>query len=381
MFLLFLPIVFRLLPLNYINHYQRVNPIYQFRLSENLMNSLQTIISEIRGKAPDKDHNPRAYIACWSEQDVLDDQIVDALVVILRTRGCTWALTNGCSMCGYINDCGQTPISSDDINYQFEHALDKFSGSNHDIVKIFTSGSFVDDNEINEKVQSDILKRLSSQTKKVIIESRPEFIKPAKLETIHSIFENVEIAIGLESANDFVLKNSINKGFKFLDYLSAADLINKHDLLLKTYLLIKPPFLTEREAIEDAINSVNKITENKIEGTISFNPVHIQNYTLVERLWHRHEYRPPWLWSVVEVIKRADPITNSRLMSAPTAGGKKRGPHNCGKCDNKVLDAITKFSLSGDIAIFKGLDCECKDKWRDILELEGFSQSAGVFTY
>ena len=145
--------------------------------------------------------------------------------------------------------------------------------------------------------------------------------------------------------------------------------------------MIKPPFLTEREAIEDAVNSANKITENKIEGTISFNPVHIQNYTLVERLWHRHEYRPPWLWSVVEVIKKANSITKARLMSAPTAGGKSRGPHNCGKCDNTVLDAINKFSLSGDIAIFKELDCECQDKWCDIIELERFAHSGGVFTH
>jgi radical SAM enzyme (TIGR01210 family) len=345
------------------------------------MNKLQSMASEIRGKAPVKDHNPRAYIACWSEKDVLEDKIVDALVVILRTRGCAWALTSGCSMCGYINDCGRDQISPEPIIFQFEHALDKFSGSDHDTVKIFTSGSFIDDKEVNETVQSEILKRLSSQTRKVIIESRPEFIKPAKLDTIHSIFENVEIAIGLESANDFILKNSINKGFKFQDYLTAAKLIQKHNLLLKTYLLIKPPFLTERESIEDAVNSVNKINENKIEGTISFNPVHIQNYTIVERLWHRHEYRPPWLWSVVEVIKKADPITNSRLMSAPTAGGKKRGPHNCGKCDNEVLQAIENFSLSGNIDVFKNLDCECKNKWHDIIEVEGFSKSGGVFTH
>ena len=65
-------------------------------------------------------------------------------------------------------------------------------------------------------------------------------------------------------------------------------------------------------------------------------------------------------------------------MSAPTAGGKTRGSHNCGKCDNAVLDAINRFSLSGDITVLNDLDCECKNKWRDILELEGFAHSGGV---
>ena len=345
------------------------------------MNKLQSMINEIRGRAPFKEYDPKSYISCWSEKDLLEGQIVDALVIILRTRGCTWSQSTGCSMCGYINDCGQTLISPEDIQFQFEKALEKFSGKDHDIVKIFTSGSYLDDNEVKEKVQVEILTKLKSKTKKVIIESRPEFIHEAKLGTIHSTFEKIEIAIGLDSSNDFVLENSINKGFKFQDYLSAAQLILEHGLLLKTYLLIKPPFLTERESIEDAVNSVKDLSENKIETTISFNPVHIQNYTLVDHLWHRHEYRPPWLWSVVEVIKKASAITKSRLMSSPTAGGKKRGSHNCGKCDDELLKAIDSFSLSGKTDIFNNLDCECKNKWLDILELEGFAQSGGVFTY
>jgi radical SAM enzyme (TIGR01210 family) len=341
------------------------------------MSKLETQIHKIRQKSPLKDHNTRKFIGCWSEKDVLDDEIVEAFVIVLRTRGCAWALKCGCTMCGYINDCVRDSVSSEDIIFQFNQALEQLRAE-HKIVKLFTSGSFIDDTELDEKTQLEILSTLNTKTDKVLFETRPEFITHEKLSTLKSAFGDLELAIGLESANNYVLEHSINKGFKFEDYLKGAKLILENDLTLKTYLLIKPPFLTERESIEDAVMSVQKLHENNIDCTISFNPVHIQNYTLVERLWYRNEFRPPWLWSVVEVLKRSKELTDLRLMSAPTAGGNRRGAHNCGKCDQDLLAALTSFSLSGDIDELINLDCDCREKWLDIIELEGFAQSGGV---
>ncbi|PNX45885.1 MAG: radical SAM protein, partial [Thermoplasmata archaeon M9B1D] len=56
-----------------------------------------------------KDFTPRIKdtkepVSFWSEKDILNKKVVDAFVIILRTRGCSWALKSGCSMCGYFND-------------------------------------------------------------------------------------------------------------------------------------------------------------------------------------------------------------------------------------------------------------------------------------
>lgn len=335
------------------------------------MKTIQARIAEIRTRNKSiKD--ARKYISCWSEKDILNGKVADAFVLILRTRGCYWALKSGCSMCGYLNDSVRKAVSDEDILQQFSNALQKYH--NESIVKIYTSGSFLDEHEISENVRNHILSSLNGKARKLIIETRPEFVSQTVLNKISKIFKNIEVAIGLESANDIILRYSINKGFELKDYIKAVRIVRKVGLSLKTYVLIKPPFLTEREAINDAIKSA--VFASKYSQTISFNPVNIQNFTLVEQLWRNGEYRPPWLWSVVEILKRSYELSKTRLLSAPTSGGSPRGAHNCGICDARILQAIENFSLYQNTHKLEALDCKCKEQWVDLLELERFIQGS-----
>ena len=52
----------------------------------------------------DRGYDPGEIISTWTEKDLLDGKVVDAWVIIFRTRGCYWAHASGCSMCGYVND-------------------------------------------------------------------------------------------------------------------------------------------------------------------------------------------------------------------------------------------------------------------------------------
>jgi hypothetical protein len=115
---------------------------------------------------------------------------------------------------------------------------------------------------------------------------------------------------------------------------------------------------------------------------ISVNPMNIQRGTIIDRLHRNNEYRPPWLWSLVEMIKRAHPTIHpdgghngdadqiSRLIVHPTAGGKVRGAHNCGECDSHVVAAIERYAVSGDLREFDGLECQCQMNWATEIALE-----------
>ena len=328
-------------------------------------------------KSLKKDFSPRIKdskkpVSFWSEKDVLDKKITDAFVIIFRTKGCSWALKSGCTMCGYFNDSLWENVSDEDILTQFNTAMNKYSGQK--FIKIFTSGSFLDDNEIKPRIRKEILNKLFENAEKVSFESRPEYITDRKLSEIKEIIKNktLEIGIGLETADDSIRKNNLNKGFSFDDYKKAVKIIKKYNVKLKTYILVKPPFLSEKESINDAINTVDKI--KAITDTVSFNPTNIQRNTVVNYLWQRKKYRPPYLFSLVEILKESKKIAPDVHIKCDIAGGGGiRGAHNCRDCDKKYLKSIADFSLNQDVKVFNGLSCNCKENWLDLLDLEELS--------
>ncbi|MEA2054071.1 MAG: archaeosine biosynthesis radical SAM protein RaSEA [Candidatus Thermoplasmatota archaeon] len=328
------------------------------------MDELQKLCREIR---KGKRYRRVIYPRTWSENDLIGDKVVRAFVFILKTRGCFWARHSGCTMCGYFND-SIPDITEKEIREQLEIALKKYNGEK--IVKIFTSGSFLDEREVSIDLQIKILKKFFERADKISIESRPEFIK--KMNHLEGISGNkiLEMAMGLESANDRVLKYSINKGFTFSDWRNAAEEVLNRNMQLKTYILIKPPFLTEKEGIKDALFSVKKVSD--ISDTISFNPVAIHSNTLVDYLWKRGLYRPPWLWSVADVLEKTADIFEGQIKCDVVAGGKKRGAHNCGKCDAAFMDAVEQFTIYQNRDASKGLKCKCREEWLDSVEMEGF---------
>ena len=136
-------------------------------------------------------------------------------------------------------------------------------------------------------------------------------------------------------------------------------------------MLIKPPFITEKQAIEDCVKTVKDI--KPYTDIVSFNPTNVQRRTLVEYLWRRNQYRPPWLWSIAEILKQSKTKTDALIKCDVAGGGSSRGAHNCKTCDHDFLDAITKFSLSQDTKVFENLDCACKQNWLDQIDIENLT--------
>jgi archaeosine synthase beta-subunit len=304
----------------------------------------------------------------WTGLDLLNGDVVPTLTVVLTTKGCSWARRDGCTMCGYSIDSNPDTQAAD-IQRQFNHVIARH-GKAFKIVKLFTSGSFLDQDEVPIDVRDAILSELRDMPK-VIVESRPEFVTREICEDIARTNEHIEVAIGLETSSDRIRNNYINKGFSFHDFARASETARTIGFTVKAYLLLKPPFLTEREALEDALQSVRDAAPHA--DTISLNLCNVQKGTLVEALWKKGLYRPPWLWSAVEVLKRTH--ETATVICDPVGGGSRRGPHNCGKCDREVVTEIKDFSLSQNNASFTA-SCSDQILWEFILEFEEFSYGA-----
>jgi radical SAM enzyme (TIGR01210 family) len=272
-------------------------------------------------------------------------------------------------MCGYARE--GAPSSAEDLISQFQRALQNLSPEVR-MIKIYTSGSFLDPREMPLKARDRILDMIQAcDVDRLVVESRPQYITSESSGALLSRVQT-EFAIGLETSNDLIRKHAIDKGFTFQEFVTASHVVHELGGLVKAYLLLKPPLLSEAEAMRDAISSAKEA--RSYADTLSLNLCNVQRDTLLEQLWKRGGYRPPWLWSAVEVLRKVE----RAVICDPVGAGSKRGPHNCGRCDTSVAEAIRRHNLSQDPAIFDSLNCDCREAWRRLLSLEGGAHGRAI---
>jgi hypothetical protein len=349
-------------------------------LNDKLLEIIQDEIVKSRGSSIRRRRSGNLNVASsvWISTANLKGELGRAISIVLNTVGCSHARgdAGGCTMCSYLLDGTERSPTPEQLISQFEGAMTKLDGEFAPLsVKIYTSGSFLDPEEVPPDARRHILNKIAEDDRlvQVVLESRPEFVSDEAMSEIRSVLgpSDIEIGIGLESSNDDIRNICVNKDFSLKDFEVAKNIAKSHDIGVRSYVLVKPPFLTERDSIADSIKTIADAIRMGVT-TISINPVNVQKYTLVEYLWRNREYRPPWLWSVVEILRRARTELQGKIpiICDPVASGKERGAHNCGKCDAEFTRAIKDFSLHQNTDVFRGLDCDCKKIWEHTLRHE-----------
>lgn len=314
---------------------------------------------------------PEKPLASWRGKERYGSELLDCLTIIFKSGGCSWSR---CRMCSYRHErYGQ--LSCDELthhlNAQLAWVLREYREDEYRLVKIFTSGSFFDPVEVPPAFRKEVASAFRG--KLVIAETRPEYITEdafaSFIDTIDDGSWKIPLycAIGLETSNDFIREKCINKGFDFKAFVSASAVAHASGAGVKAYLLFKPLFLTEREALEDMRTTIRDITP--YADLISMNPCTVQRNTELEYYWKRGAYRPPYLWSVLTLLNES-PV---HMTCDPLGGGQKRGPHNCGSCDYELVKGIRDYSLSADRDLIGALletPCGCKCEWEFVLENE-----------
>lgn len=332
------------------------------------MDSHNAVMREIRARNTDE-YDPEEPTRVWIDEDLTPTGVKDSLTIILNTGGCRWARAGGCTMCGYVAESVKGGVvSHESLMKQVDAALahEEAEGTACELIKIYTSGSFLDEREIPEQTREMIAEQFAGRDR-IVVESLPDFVSGEKI----SVFRNqdlaVDVAIGLETANDRVRHDCVNKYFEFSDFVRASEAAMAVGGGVKAYLLLKPPFLTEQDAIADAVSSIRACAE--YAHTVSVNPTNVQRFTMVEQLYRENGYRPPWLWSVMEVLREVTKV-EAIVVSDPVGAGSDRGPHNCGECDEKVARAIKDYSLRQDPSVFEEVSCSCAETWKYVVENE-----------
>jgi len=136
---------------------------------------------------------------------------------------------------------------------------------------------------------------------------------------------------------------------------------------VRIYVLLKGPFLTEGEAVEDAVASI-RFAETLSPSEIHLEPATLQEHTLLYSLYNAGMYRLPWLWSVYEVLRRVG--TESRVYVSPFNHMPRPAfiPENCPECTESVRNLIIEhYNLTFDLDPLEQYRCSCRKEWEKAL--------------
>jgi len=144
--------------------------------------------------------------------------VLDTLTVIFRSGGCSW---NRCRMCGYRHE-RYPEISRDDLTdrliRQVRWVKENFRDEDYQVLKIFTSGSFFDPDEVPPAARRAVAEAFRG--KAVIAETRPEYVDSDVLREFGGLIDTgawttpLSVAIGLETTDDFIRKSASTRDFR-----------------------------------------------------------------------------------------------------------------------------------------------------------------------
>ena len=130
-------------------------------------------------------------------------------------------------------------------------------------VKLYNAGSFFDPQQIPFE-DDEAIAREVRDFERVIVESHPAFLAGAYAERwlgFQSMLSGpLEVAIGLETAHPEALAR-LNKRMTLDAFRRAADFLHRHDIALRVFVLLSPPFMPAGEAVEWACRSIDLAAE------------------------------------------------------------------------------------------------------------------------
>ena len=372
-------------------------------------------IKEIRSNTPNLPFEKTKLAEVEINKFFYEGKTVDRVMIVLRSNGCQHYKTNGgCSMCAHLNGAPlKEKITHKNYVEQWNSVLDgsfvektdkEFNLNDYPVVCVYNLGSLLNPEEISVKTVQYIFSTLNKYkgVKKVIIESRAEYVTEDILSAIRKVYDGVvEVGIGVESTNYLIRELCHHKAIENTQIISdAVALLHKYNMKALAYVNFKPIFLTESEAIEDAIKTSVDCFKDFNFDAVSVEPTSLQENSLANYLYDLGLYRVPWLWSLRDIIHgiydrmhvskldiRLGGYFDEEVLSGSQGTGFAQRneifPHmtssNCSYCTNEFVEAIKQFNMTYDV---KDLDvvkpCKhCYKLWQDTKKVK---DSRSIYT-
>jgi radical SAM enzyme (TIGR01210 family) len=212
------------------------------------------------------------------------------------------------------------------------------------------------------------------------MESRPEFISTPLLQDIKKAAGSmeIEIAIGLESVSETIRNAIFLKGMSLRSYERSVETLRSNDMRTLSYVIIKPPFLTEGEGIEESISTARYAFATG-SNVISLEPIGVETSSITEHLYKQGLFQPAKLWSMVYVMNETHSLGEIRLGGTQFAPRPTTLPMNCDDCTDIVVSRLETYNTTYSPSVLADLTCACKEAFeRDVLPTRGAADEATI---
>lgn len=227
-----------------------MNKIPDFRIDNQWVASLRSKKISV---------DPLKPYLCFNERErTASGKIEDVSALFLTNSECPFK----CLMCDLWKYTTNTPTPEGAIPRQIEFALSNLPKTKH--LKLYNSGSFFDNCAIPESDYKKIAE-LVSGFETVIVESHTSFIDQNVIRFEKMIKPNLQVAIGLETIHPKILP-LLNKKMTLKDFEESIRFLISHNIYTRAFILLRPPFLTEKEGITWAKKSIDFAFETGVSA-------------------------------------------------------------------------------------------------------------------
>jgi radical SAM enzyme (TIGR01210 family) len=206
----------------------------------------QWILSKRGKKNPVDPYKPYGYFI--EKERTISGSVGDVSTILLTNSECPFH----CLMCDLWKNTLNEPTPEGAIPAQIEFALSKLPPAKH--LKLYNSGSFFDKRAIPVIDYKEVGK-LIDQFETVLVESHPAFINENCLYFRDLIKPDLQVAIGLETVHSDVMEK-LNKRMTKENFCRSVKFLNSNKIFTRAFILLRPPFLSEREGLIWAKKSI-----------------------------------------------------------------------------------------------------------------------------
>jgi len=280
------------------------------------------------------DVDPRKPYAFLIEPEInTTGDVVDVATLFLTNNECPFR----CLMCDLWKNTLERNAPPASIPRQIEYALTRLPASQS--IKLYNSGNFFDPKAIPPS-QYGAIAELVRHFETVVVENHPNLCGDRCLEFRDAIAPaQLEVALGLETCHSELLK-SLNKGMTLDDFARATKFLATEKIRIRTFILLKPPFLNEEQGVEWAIKSIEYAFEHGVE-CCSLVPTRTGN-GIMDQLEREGDFAPPTGASIEQVLAAGMQMKGGRVLM-DLWDAEKFFP--CQHCQLERISRLNKMNL------------------------------------